>query len=88
MRSYSSTELLIEYYAVEGDEFIGEINISTYDLASVNKICPPEIVDDLHYCDGGFIEKEQFLLLQDSIDELKTFVYEDYIYTIITRGIW
>lgn len=87
MVNYSSTQLLIEYYAVDSDSFIGEIDISNYDLAAINKLCPPEIEDDFEYCDSVFIEKEQFLLLRDYIDELKPFVYEDYVYNIITRGI-
>lgn len=87
MVNYSSTQLLIEYYAVDSDSFVGEIDISNYDLATINKLCPPEIEDDFEYCDSVFIEKEQFLLLRDYIDELKPFVYEDYVYNIITRGI-
>lgn len=87
MNRYTSTQLLIEYFAVEEDKFIGEIDISNYDLATINNLCPPETADDLEYCDCGFIEKEQFLLLQNYIDELKSFCYEDYVYNIITRGI-
>lgn len=67
--------------------FIGEINISDYDLEILNQLCPPEIEDDLEYCTSAFIEEESFLLLQAYIKELKTFAYEDYIYNIITRGI-
>ncbi len=48
----------------------------------------PEMEDDLEYCDGVFVEKESFLLLQNYIRELKEFDYEDYCYNIITRGIW
>lgn len=87
MINYRSTELLIEYYTSEGERFIGEINISGYDLVIINKLCPPEIEDDFEYCTSAFIEKESFLLLQDYIHELKVFTYEDYIYNIITRGI-
>jgi hypothetical protein len=88
MVSYSSTQLLIEYYAVDDDKFIGEIDISGYDLTTINKLCPPEIEDDFEYCDSAFIEKESFLLLQNYIRELKGFAYEDYCYNIITRGVW
>lgn len=88
MVSYSSTQLLIEYYAVDSDSFVGEIDISNYDLATINKLCPPEIEDDFEYCNGVFVEKESFLFLKDYIDELKDFNYEDYHYNILTRGIW
>lgn len=88
MREYTSTELLIEYYANNSDNFIGQIELSKYDLAILNKLCPPEIKDDFEYCNGAFIERESFLLLQDYVVELKEFSYKDYVYNIITRGIW
>lgn len=89
MPNYTSTQLLIEYYSIEEDEkFAGDIDISRYDLSIINKLCPPEIADDFEYCDGAFIEKESFLLLQDYILELKPFIYENYTYNLLTRGVY
>lgn len=88
MRSYSSTKLIIEYADPESDKIIGEIDISHYDLSVINQLCPPEISDDFEYCNGGFMEKEQFPLLQEYIIELKDFAYEDYSYCIMTYGVW
>ncbi|WP_343604910.1 hypothetical protein [Fluviicola sp.] len=85
---YSSTVLQIEYFSPADESFVGEIDLYAYDLATINAFCPPEIADDPHYCNGTFIEKESFSLLQEYIDELKSFVYEEYIYNIITRGIY
>lgn len=79
---------MIEYADPEVEKIIGEIDISSYDLSVINQLCPPEIADDLSYCNGGFIEKEQFSLLQQYITELKPFVFEEYDYCIMTYGIW
>ena len=81
------TELLIEYYDPATETFVGEIDISAYDLATINRICPPQIEDDFTYCDSAFVEKEMFPALQSYILELSGFVYETYIYNIITRRV-
>ena len=87
MKSCNSTKLVIEYADLKSDKIIGEIDISTYDLAVINQLCPPEIADDLEYCNGGFIEKDQFSLLQEYITELKPFTFGEYDYCIMTYGI-
>lgn len=79
------TELLIEYFDLETDEFAGEIVISAYDLKQINQICPPELEGDWEYCDGVFLEEEMFLRLRELITELSGFNYPDYSYGIITR---
>lgn len=79
------TQLLIELYDVNSDEFIREIDISHYDLKTINEICPPEDPDDIEYCDGGFVTENQFILLKDYISELKDINYKKFIVNIITR---
>jgi hypothetical protein len=55
-----NTELLIEMYQIDSESFIKELNISNYNLNKINEICPPEDPFDIDYCNGLFIEQENF----------------------------
>lgn len=78
---------MLEYFDIKTEVFIGEIDISYYDLNILNEIVPPEAEADYEYCESAFIEEDSFIALQQIISELKEFNYEDYIYNIITRRI-
>lgn len=81
------TELLIEMYQIDGESFIKELDISIYNLKKINKICPPEDPFDVEYCDGLFLEEENFIELKQYIKELKDYNYQDYTYNLITRQV-
>jgi hypothetical protein len=81
------TVILIEYFDLETELFIGEIDISKYDLKKINQICTPWMKDDLEYCCGNEIKKDEFAKLQEYIGELKSMDFDKYGYDIITRQI-
>jgi hypothetical protein len=81
------TQLLIEIFEKNGECFIEEIDISHYDLKKINEICPPEDEGDFEYCNGRFLEEQDFENLQGFISELKDYKYSNYNYGIITRSI-
>lgn len=81
------TKLLLEYFDIKTHLFIGDIDISHYDLNILNEIVPPEAEADYEYCESAFIEEDSFMALQQIISELKEFNYKNYIFNIITRRI-
>jgi len=82
------TLLLIEFFEKEGDKFVKDIDISHYDINTLNEICPPEDDGDIYYCDGFFIEEYQFILLKKIITEIEKYDYEMYDYNLCTRSVW
>jgi len=81
------TELLIEYFDLETEFFVGEINISQYDLAKINIICPPFYEADWHYANGHELDGEEFAKLKEFIKELEDMDFYRYSYSIQTRQI-
>ncbi len=79
------TVILIEYFDLETELFIGEIDISKYDLKKINQICTPWMKDDWEYCNGHEIEKDEFEKLQEFIEEIRGMDFDKYNYGIITR---
>jgi hypothetical protein len=83
-----TTQLLFEIFEKEGDRFVKDIDISHYDINTLNEICPPEDEGDIYYCNGFFIEENQFLELKKIISEIEKYDYEMYDYNLTTRSLW
>ena len=81
------TELLIEFFDLETEYYVGEINISKYDLKKINNICPPEWEDDYEYTNGNELNEKEFNELKKYIHELENMNFSKYSYGIITRQI-
>jgi len=81
------TELLIEYFDLETEYFIGEIDISKYDLKKINNICHPRWEEDYQYANGHELDKREFNELKKYIEELQNMDFSKYSYGIITRQI-
>lgn len=75
---------LIEIFTKEGNDIIQEIDITHIPFVQLNEICPPEIEDDLQYCNGLYVEHEHYLELIKIIPELKTYPYEKFDFNIFS----
>jgi len=84
---FMRTQLLLEMYDKESEDFVAEIDISKYDLKTINRICPSEDEFDYEYTDGYEIMEDEFIKLSEYIVELKELDYNKYSYGIITRSI-
>lgn len=82
-----TTQLLMEIFDKETEDFLYEIDLSNYDLKMINKICPPEEGLDYNYTDGREIDKNDVHNLSKFIVELKDLKFEKYSMGIITRRI-
>ena len=80
--------LFLELFEKVGDRFVKDFEITHYDLKLINEICPPETPMDYEYCDGHFVEEEEFIKLQKLIKELSTFNYSEYDYNLCARRVW
>ncbi|WP_300663735.1 hypothetical protein [Fluviicola sp.] len=78
------TKLLLTVFEKTGEKLVREIDISHYSLEKINKICPPDLPGDFQYCDGHFVEEEQYLKLKEFITEFSDYNYNDYDFNIGT----
>ncbi|MNV73374.1 hypothetical protein D3C71_1665190 [compost metagenome] len=80
------TELLLTVFEKTGDKLVKEIDISHHNLKEINAICPPDLPEDFQYCDGHFVEEEQYLKLKEFITEFidYSYSYSDYDFNIGT----
>jgi hypothetical protein len=83
-----NVKLFIEIYEKNGDKFIQDIYVSSYNLSVLKEICPPEEEGDINYCNGLFVEEYQFKKMKEIILELAELDYENYDYNLISRWIW
>ncbi|RYJ42423.1 hypothetical protein NU09_2209 [Flavobacterium beibuense] len=90
---YMKTVLLIEYFDRETELFVGEIDISKYDLKKINSICPPLTAKDYpiypeegddKYINGYDFNEKEFNELKEYIHELKNMDLSKYVYSIGT----
>lgn len=79
-----NTKLLLTVFEKTGDKLVKKIDISHYDLEEINAICPPDLPGDFMYCDGHFVEEEQYLKLKEFITEFSDYSYKDYDFNIGT----
>ncbi len=78
------TITLIEIFTKEGNDVIQEIDITHIPFEQLNNICPPEIENDLKYCNGLYVENEHYLDLVKIIPALMDFPYEKFDFNIFT----
>lgn len=81
------TQLLIEYFDIESEFFVDEIDKSKYDLKKINEICPPYFELDYEYANGQELDEIEFDKLKEFIVELRKMDFDKYSYGIITRTI-
>lgn len=82
-----NTQLLIELFDIESEEFVDEIDISHYDLKKINIICPPYDEFDYQYCDSYEIMEADYINLKYYITELQNIDFTKFSMGIITRRI-
>jgi len=85
MSNQFETEIFIEIYHAKEDDFIGDINITSYGFPLLREIAPPLQPDDPDYYDPRPLQEHEFNQLRLKIKELVPYQFADYFYCIQTR---